>query len=64
MISFPSREHHIAAVYDACCLLIDTYETTDLLDVYEDNNLPDMKNTVATCKEILALIAEGSLYKK
>lgn len=61
MLSFPSRAHHIAAVYDACKLLVDTYNNTDVLDIYHEHNLVDAYQLSSTCREILDLIAEGSI---
>lgn len=34
-ISFPSKEAHQAALYDACMLIVNTYRHSDLLDGYE-----------------------------
>lgn len=31
-ISFDSKESHLAALYDACKLIIDTYDQCDILD--------------------------------
>jgi hypothetical protein len=61
MISFPSRAHHVASLYDACKLIVDTYCNTDLLDVYEDHKLGDAYQLQATCREIVNLIAEGEI---
>jgi hypothetical protein len=33
-ISFTSKEHHTAALYDACLLIVNTYNQTDMLDGY------------------------------
>jgi hypothetical protein len=60
-LSFPSRAHHIAAMYDACNLIVETYCHTDLLDVYEDHKLGDAYQLQLTCREILNLIAEGEI---
>ena len=60
-ISFPSRQHHTAALYDACALILDTYRETDLFAVYEQENLEDHVNFAATAREIMGLIAEGSI---
>jgi hypothetical protein len=61
MISYPSRAHHIASVYDACKLLVDTYNNTDVLDIYENHKLGDAYQLQLTCREILRLIAEGDI---
>lgn len=34
-ISFSSKEEHQAALYDACLLIVNTYNQTELLDGYE-----------------------------
>lgn len=33
--SFHSKEEHQAALYDACLLIVNTYNQTDVLDGYE-----------------------------
>lgn len=33
-ISFHSKEEHLAALYDACLLIVNTYNQTDILDFY------------------------------
>jgi hypothetical protein len=60
-LSFPSKEHHIAALYDACALIVDTYKETDVFKVYSDEDLEDHINFAATAREIMGLIAEGDL---
>lgn len=34
-IQFHSKEEHIAALYDALLLIVNTYNQTDILDSYE-----------------------------
>lgn len=34
-IMFDSKESHQAALYDACLLIVNTYNQTELLDGYE-----------------------------
>ena len=58
---FRSRAEHIAAVYDACLLLRETVEKTDLLSIYDAHGLDDAKKLSLTCREIINLIAEGDL---
>lgn len=60
-VSFPSRAHHVAALYDACQLIVNTYCHTDMLDVYEDHKLHDAYVLQVTCREIANLIAEGEI---
>jgi hypothetical protein len=37
-ISFPSKEAHEAALYDACLLIVNTYNQSDMLDGYNTHN--------------------------
>jgi hypothetical protein len=60
-LSYPTKEHHLAALYDACNLILDTYRHTDLFKVYSDEGLEDHINFAATAREIMGLIAEGDL---
>lgn len=34
-LSFNSKEEHEAALYDACLLIVNTYNGSDMLDFYE-----------------------------
>jgi hypothetical protein len=38
-IQFHSKEEHIAALYDSCLLIVNTYNQTDMLDFYEHNGV-------------------------
>jgi len=38
-ISFHSKEEHRAALYDACLLIVNTYNSSDMLDFYEHNGV-------------------------
>lgn len=38
-ISFRSEEEHQAALYDACLLIVNTYNQTDMLDGYDGRGL-------------------------
>ena len=60
-LSFPSRQHHTAALYDACALIVNTYRQSDLFKVYSDEGLEDHINFAATAREIMGLIAEGDI---
>lgn len=60
-LSFPTKEHHLAALYDACALIVNTYIETDMFEVYEQEGLKDHDNFVATAREIMELIAVGEL---
>jgi len=61
MISFPTRQHHIAELYDACKLIVDTYRESDVFNVYSNEGLEDHINFAATAREIMSLIAEGDI---
>ena len=37
-ISFTSKEEHQAALYDACLLIVNTYNQSDMLDGYTIEN--------------------------
>lgn len=60
-LSFPSKQHHIAALYDACALIVDTYRQSDVFKVYSDEGLEDHIDFAATAREIMSLIAEGDI---
>ena len=60
-VSFPSKQHHLAALYDACALIVDTYRQTAVFDVYTKEGLEDHHNFAATAREIMGLIAEGEI---
>jgi len=38
-ISFHSKEEHQAALYDACLLIVNTYNQSELLDGYDHNGV-------------------------
>ena len=64
-IQFHSKEEHIAALYDACLLIINTHRTTDLLDGYTHHSADDKKthtdDFVKFARMILDEISEGHL---
>lgn len=60
-LSFPTRQHHIAALYDACGLIVDSYRQTNVFDVYSRESLEDHVNFAATARELMGLIAEGEI---
>ncbi len=51
-VSFPSKQHHLAALYDACALIVDTYRQTAVFDVYTEEGLEDHHNFAATAREV------------
>jgi tagatose-1,6-bisphosphate aldolase non-catalytic subunit AgaZ/GatZ len=38
-MQFPTKEHHKAALYDACLLIVNTYNQTDMLDGYDPHGV-------------------------
>lgn len=38
-ISFHSKEEHQAALYDACLMIVNTYNQSDMLDSYTYDNV-------------------------
>ena len=38
-MQFHSKEEHQAALYDACLLIVNTYNQSDVLDFYEHNGV-------------------------
>ena len=38
-ILFHSKEEHQAALYDACLMIVNTYNQSDMLDFYEHNGV-------------------------
>ena len=38
-IQYHSKEEHIAALYDSCLLIVNTYNQSDMLDFYEHNGV-------------------------
>ena len=60
-ISFISKEAHEAALYDACLLIVNTYNQTDMLDKLQ----PEHSNVTAYefmqfARNVLNQIAEGN----
>lgn len=60
-LSFQTKQHHLAALYDACELIVNTYKETDVFKVYSDEGLEDHIDFAATAREIMGLIAEGDI---
>jgi hypothetical protein len=59
-ISFTSKEEHSAALYDACLLIVNTYNQTDMLDFYEHNGVTPY-TFMKYARNILNRIAEDTL---
>ena len=58
-ISFHSKEEHEAALYDACLLIVNTYNQSELLDGYEHGNVTAY-GFMKFARNILNQIAEGN----
>jgi hypothetical protein len=39
VLQFSTKEHHKAALYDACLLIVNTYNQSDMLDSYSIENV-------------------------
>ena len=60
-ISFHSKEEHKAALYDACLLIVNTYNQTEMLDELQ----PEHSNVTAYefmqfARNVLNQLAEGN----
>jgi len=63
-IQFHSKEEHSAALYDACLLIVNTYNQTDMLDGYcieNYNGNVTAYDFMKYARNILNRIAEGEL---
>ena len=58
-ISFRSEEEHKAALYDACLLIVNTYNQSDMLDFYEHNGVSPY-TFMTFARNVLNQIAEGN----
>ena len=58
-ISFQSKEEHVAALYDACLLIVNTYNQSDMLDDYDTSAL-NCYDFMRFARHILNQIAEGN----
>jgi N-acetylglucosamine kinase-like BadF-type ATPase len=58
-IHFHSKEEHQAALYDACLLIVNTYNQSDMLDFYEHNGVTPY-TFMTFARNILNQIAEGN----
>ena len=58
-VSFQSKEEHQAALYDACLLIVNTYNQSDLLDFYEHNGVSPY-SFMTFARNVLNQIAEGN----
>jgi hypothetical protein len=63
-IQFHTKEEHTAALYDACLLIVNTYNQTDMLDGYcieNYNGNVTAYDFMKYARNILNRIAEGEL---
>jgi hypothetical protein len=58
-IQFRSQEEHQAALYDACLLIVNTYNQTDLLDGYNPDDV-SAYDFMRFARMILNSLAEGN----
>jgi hypothetical protein len=58
-IQFHSKEEHTAALYDACLLIVNTYNGSDMLDGYSVENVSPY-DFMRFARNILNQIAEGN----
>ena len=59
-ISFTSKEEHQAALYDACLLIVNTYNGSDLLDGVSVNDVTAY-DFMKFARQVVNEIAEGNL---
>ena len=58
-ISFHSKEEHQAALYDACLLIVNTYNQSDMLDFYEHNGVTPY-TFMTFARNVINQIGEGN----
>lgn len=58
-MQFSSKEEHQAALYDACKLIVDTYNQSDLLDFYAVDGVSPY-DYMRFARNVLNQIAEGN----
>jgi N-acetylglucosamine kinase-like BadF-type ATPase len=58
-LQFHSKEEHQAALYDACLLIVNTYNQSDMLDFYEHNGVTPY-TFMTFARNVLNQIAEGN----
>ena len=63
-IQFHSKEEHQAALYDACLLIVNTYNQSDILDGYAIDNVNGYVSAydfMKYARNVVNQIAEGQL---
>jgi hypothetical protein len=58
-ISFHSKEEHTAALYDACLMIVNTYNSSDMLDDYKTLNVTAYE-FMQFARNVLNQIGEGN----
>jgi hypothetical protein len=58
-ISFHSKEEHQAALYDACLLIVNTYNQTDMLDGFDSHGVTSY-DFMKFARRILNEISNGN----
>lgn len=58
-LQFDSKEEHLAALYGACLLIVNTYNQTEILDVYEYDDMTAY-DFMKFARNVLNSIAEGN----
>ena len=58
-ILFDSKAAHQAALYDACLLIVNTYNQTDMLDFYDQPTVTPY-TFMTFARNVLNQIAEGN----
>jgi hypothetical protein len=56
-LQFHSKSEHQAALYDACLLIVNTYNQSELLDCFD---VSDSYNFMKLARKVLNRIAEGN----
>ena len=59
-IQFHSKQEHTAALYDACLLIVNAYNQTDMLDGYDYDNVTAY-DFMKYARNIVNQISEGQL---
>ena len=58
-IQFHSKEEHLSHLYDACLLIVNTYNQSDMLDFYECDGVTPY-GFMKFARNIINQIAEGN----
>lgn len=59
-LSYSSKEEHMADLYDACLVIVNTYNGSDLLDGVSVNDVTAY-SFMKFARQVLNQIAEGNL---